>query len=160
MPLNWNASKCPAMQKVWDWDKQQGGFDTLTNGQIDERRDRFAVEFAILDDMIWSTIAVKIGRITEENAEDYALRLWTLMRMGDFSPVGYKKEDGSFLGRKDCASYEEVYDRVLSFIGLSTNVSDESRTAFWKSVRKTYEDDATFAHRRMMKNKSASEVTA
>lgn len=157
MSLNWNAGKCPALQPMYDWYEERGGYDNMTKEQREEAEQRFDLLWAVRDDMIWSMVAVKMGSITADNAEEYAMRLWTLMRMGDWSPVGYKKQDGSFLGRKDCASYEEVYERVLSFVGLSANVTTESRAAFWKSLRRLYEDDAASAHRRMMSNR---EVTA
>lgn len=65
--------------------------------------------------LIWATIFVDLGKITDSNAADFhcRLRLWTKLH-------GPLMSDG----------YEPTLDDVRAHIGLTTNVADK-RTDVW-----------------------------
>lgn len=69
---------------------------------------------ALLEAMIWATMSVGIGRITEKNAAEFYARL-ALLRKIDGAP-------------------EITPEQVRWHIGLRTNVSDESRAQFLKRL--------------------------
>jgi len=145
MSLNWNAADCPAMQKVWEWDAANGGFDNLTNEQHDERRALFAVDFARLDDTIWASIMVEAGGITENSIDTWVKRLYMGMRMRLWSAVLYPDNtdsDRDFLATSAAPFVDDVHERVSGFMGLTVNVAAITDAAWWKKNRRMMEQDA------------------
>ena len=70
--------------------------------------------------MIWATMAVGIGRITERNAEEFARRI-----------ALFETAHGALRSNADGPIYITL-DEVRLHIGLSTNVADTSRAAWDK----------------------------
>lgn len=144
------------MQKVWDWDAEHGGYENLTNEQHDERREKFALEFAILDDMIWSSIMIDVGSITEQNVETVAKRLYMSIQMNLWNAIGYYKNDDpeqGFMKPDSCPRLSQVYERSLGFVGLTVNVAPLTDAQWWKRIRKMIEEPADRAMKHMVNEK-------
>lgn len=144
MSLDWNAATCPAMQKVWEWDAAQGGFDNLTNEDFDTRKSLFALDFARLDDLIWASLVMDVGTLTEANLQTATKRLYIAMQMNLWGPVGYYKNDDpeqGFIGKDSMPSVRQVYERVSDYVGLRVNISPTTDAQWWKRIRKQFEDD-------------------
>lgn len=138
MPLTWNAEDCPAMQEAWATPPEVRGED------VDGK---WEILFLQLDEMIWATMATKIGSITESRVEEMAERLLILMRIGDWSPVAYEKDPTAegkdrWYQKGEIPPPEMVLERVRGFVGLNVNVVNESRAAFWKSIRREQDRSA------------------
>ncbi len=102
MSLNWNISDCT--------------FDRDSNK-----------EHAIAERLIWETIAVDLGSITEKNLDEWVFRMAVLQtlrnRMNDsFGPV--------------------TKDFLRPYIGLYTNVADTSRAKFMNKCKDMLKRDA------------------
>lgn len=97
MSLNWN------IEKVKDWENLN-----------DEQR-------VVLDSIIWLSMAIGIGEITEDNYKEFFARIHMIEKL--FGGV-------IFRDRK----YRTIkLDEVKDLIGLTTNVSKISRTQFNKN---------------------------
>jgi len=156
LSLDWNAKNCPAMQKVWDWDNEQGGFETLTNEQLDERRERFGLDFAILNDLIWASVLIDAGSITDANVATVAKRIYMSIQMNLWNPVGYYKNDdpeNGFIPKDGMPSLTQIYNRVNGFVGLRVNIAPTTDAQWWKRVRKMIEDPANTAMNRIVNEK-------
>lgn len=81
----------------------------------------------VTEALIWATLAVDIGRLTEENLDEFAYRLHFWERM--FSP--YLIENGK--GR------EMTYKEIKAHVGLSTNVMNISRAQWMKKNTRSIE---------------------
>lgn len=76
--------------------------------------------------IIWATMAVGLGEITEKNFEEFYRRLHL-----------WEHSVQSFLSwgqDKDYANRYITYDEVKAHIGLRTNVSKESDSVFFKKL--------------------------
>jgi hypothetical protein len=80
-----------------------------------------------IDCLIWATIAVCMGEITEKNYREFYARIHTIELL-----------DSSFrLSTDDKGNQERVYytlEEVKRWIGLKTNVTTLSRAGFLKRV--------------------------
>lgn len=72
--------------------------------------------------LIFATIGVGLGRITAANAEEFAARLNILQDL-----------NGALMGNAE-GEVRITREDVLAHVGLSTNVPDESRSAWLKRV--------------------------
>lgn len=115
MSLNWNLSKI-ANHETLAWE-QDGTMKARTEA------------------LIWSTMAVDIGRITEKNVDEFWRRL-------DL----YQHAVGALLGNANGPIYF-TRDDVVAHIGLSVNVSDTSPAAWNRRFSKILFDRAVDAQR-------------
>lgn len=90
-------------------------------------------QFAVLDILIWATMAVGFTAITKTNYEEFYKRLHFKERL-----------TGSYLNRRENDKTVERYiteDEVKRFIGLSTNAGNFSRSEFVRRQQKQYFDN-------------------
>lgn len=117
MPLTWEIDKIENYEELcWLPDSKEG------------EEPKFRVS-PITEVLIWRTMVVDMGKITPENVNEFA---WRLML--------YEKVFGGAIfdnGEERALTYEEV----RAHIGLVTNVSTTSRTAWRKRFLKMIEDD-------------------
>lgn len=79
-------------------------------------------EKVVTESMIWATIAVDMGEITEANAEEFARRL-----------NSYQELRGAFMQRYVDGEMQErplTLEDVRNRVGLKTNVTTTSKRAF------------------------------
>ena len=110
MSLNWDLTKIKNYEELC-WKKDED--DTV----------RLNV---VTDSLIWLTMAIGIGKITEENAPEVYGRI-----------AAYEKLFGSFMIQFDNNGKQRVYitpEDVNNHIGLSTNVSKETEASFRKRI--------------------------
>src|SRR6185369_4129324 len=92
-------------------------------------------ERTAVDCLIWATMAVNMGEITEKNYKEFYARLHTIELL-----------DGSYrVGVEDNGDKVRVYftlEEVKRWIGLHTNVTTYPRTGFLKRVSKSINDFA------------------
>lgn len=81
----------------------------------------------VTETLIFATMAVRLGSITEANADDFYARLKIIERLD--GPFMYKIEDGE---RKDMLFTPED---VQAHIGLACNVTSESFAKFLGTIR-------------------------
>ena len=106
MSLDWNVGKVKDFDK-WGWVKDEAGEEVLN---------------PLTDRLIWATMAVELGDITEKNADEFYIRLQTL---------GYR------FGSKGYATITR--EDVRKHIGLKTNVSNETRKSWLRERMKRVE---------------------
>jgi len=75
-----------------------------------------------LDRMIWATLFVDMGEVTEKNHKEFYFRLSMHERVTD-------------------APYRTSIKVVRDYIGLETNVSHKTRLQFLKKLGRIYDDD-------------------
>ena len=99
------------------------------NFNLAKLRDReFAnAEPTVTDAIIWSTMAVGLGKITEENVPEFLARLHFVEAL-----------NGPFLRNGDLTPYPITLDILLKFVGLTTNVSNETQLTFMKRHAQGY----------------------
>lgn len=100
MSLDWNISK------VEDWKKKK---------RKQENR-------AILDALIWSTLVIGVGNISEKNYKKFYARL-----------TAYEHMHGAFIFKGNKPRYITLED-VKMWIGLWTNAGNYSATDFEKRL--------------------------
>lgn len=117
MPLTWEIDKIENYKELcWLPDSKEG----------EELKFRVS---PITEVLIWRTMVVDMGKITSENVNEFA---WRLML--------YEKIFGGAIldnGEERALTYEEV----RAHIGLVTNVSTTSRTAWRKRLLKMIENE-------------------
>lgn len=74
-------------------------------------------------DLIWATILVGLGTITEKNVEEWLIRLHALHKVDMLS---IQDENGE--------RYVPCRAQLVSHIGLRTNASNETRRQFEKKI--------------------------
>ncbi len=95
----------------------------------------------LTEGLIWATIAVELGEITEKNVDEWLFRL-ACLEVVDASPfrVPPSRED------------------VLSHVGLRTNVINRSRAYFLKKISIIVADRASSAVRRRAEKAAEEKV--
>ena len=83
----------------------------------------------VTHNLIWTTISIGMGEITEKNAEEFYLRTSMWQRLSDLWT----------------AEERLTYEDVLRHIGLHTNVSYETKTK-WLNRMYDYEKREVAAH--------------
>jgi hypothetical protein len=116
MSLNWNVSKIHDYENVC-WVKKEDGSEVL-NGAT--------------NCLIWSTMAVGLGEISENNLEEWLWRLEFLKGVGRTEP-------------NLCD-----LDLLEQHIGLKCNVIDEPRGKWSNRIIKTFKQDIDYKVRRAM----------
>ena len=110
MSLDWDLTKIKNYKEVC-WEENEDGTSRLN---------------AVTDSLIWLTMAIGIGRITEENAPEVYGRI-----------AAYEKLFGSFMIKFDDNGKQRVFvtpEDVNNHIGLSTNVAKETEASFRKRI--------------------------
>ncbi len=101
MSLNWNAKDVP------DFDRKQ------------------QENPAILNCLIWASLSIGMGEITEKNLKEWVYRLQR-----------FAFEGKPLLLNKDKTPYEITEETIRLWIGLRTNVRTISNASFDKLMRK------------------------
>ena len=117
MSLNWSLDKI-ANYKDLCWRPE---LDDEGNQVIDADGDKRVRLEPITDCLIWGTMCVEIGRITEKNYEEFHRRLVEADEVGIAPSINYfdqtaKNGKGAWLSRIP------TLEEVRAHIGLSTNV--------------------------------------
>src|ERR1035437_5992486 len=115
MSLNWNVGKCKGFKKTGH---TEDGKDTFAVHDVDGKE----IPWAVTNALIWSTMGLFLGGITEKNVVEFATRLSIYQRV--FGASLTVKGEPRFISTQE----------VKAHIGLETNVSDESRAAFLKYI--------------------------
>jgi hypothetical protein len=110
MSLDWNLSKIENSDALC-WVKRPG-----PDGEIGEYLS------PVTESIIWSTIVVNIGSITEKNWEKFYERLNFYEKL--FNPLSHKDGVGVFI----------TAEQVKQHIGLWTNVMDKTDAQWLKHV--------------------------
>jgi len=85
----------------------------------------------ITEAIIWSTIVVQIGKITEKNVDEWVWRLYYTSKLGRGKLI------------PDTDRYRNpTRDELMLHIGLSTNVSTISRREFCSRIASSLKQDA------------------
>jgi hypothetical protein len=120
MALSWNVEEvenhetvCFEMRKP---NPSEGKVETDENGEARYLR-------PLTEMLIFSTISVGIGRITEKNAAEFYARLRLMEQI-----------DGPFLRTSDGEDRRVTPEDVQSHIGLTCNVAEESRRTFYTKI--------------------------
>lgn len=96
----------------------------------------------VTDGLIWKTMSVGMGRITEKNYEEFFMRLCMIdvATEGGEGPLNtwVTDEDGKKTRGKRHYTLKEVYDHI----GLSTNVSSMTRNQFKAKIWRFVEGEA------------------
>ena len=110
MPLTWDLSQIKDHRDIcWIGDEKGDEPDIHMN--------------PVTETLIFMTIAVKLGAITEANADEFYARLKII-----------EKLDGPFLSRQGKPEYFTP-EMVQTHIGLVCNVTNESTAKFFGSLR-------------------------
>lgn len=127
MSLNWNVTNVANKDEVC--------FFTATKDEP-SRGEKKGEQYLhpVTNALIWWTMAVGIGRITKENAGEFAVRVQMLQQL-DETP----------------SEAHVTYEQVKAHVGLVTNVSNETRAQFLKKVSRML-DDRVARHTRADRN--------
>lgn len=96
---------------------------------------------AITESMIWRTMGVGIGRITNENAREFTIR----SRMFDYATNSFPitrhdPETDTYNGN------HFTYEEVLAHVGLQTNVTNWGRDEFYQNLVSNHLEPIAEAH--------------
>lgn len=129
MALHWDITKCE-------------NSDSLTTDE----------QWPVTRHIIWATMFVGMGRITEENIETFAKRV-----------MAHDKVAGPFLSRWDDDGKKEDYfpgfEEIRKYIGLSTNVTTISDDKFYKKLGQIAVDYVAWNIHEFKRKESINEPT-
>lgn len=114
MSLNWNLTKVKELDKLHEDDNWSG----------------------IIDMMIWATMMVDMGDITEKNWQEFAARIYLHQKMWGAMLAQTDKETGK---RED---FFITPFHVKRLIGLSTNVGTKTNAQWLKRMGKLQMEEA------------------
>ena len=132
MALNWDVSKIKDFEEV-----------CFLYHEDDGRRKVKGVTNAL----IWHTMLVGMGQITEKNYEKFFVRSQMAVRATRNYPVSAITEDGGYEHRGFTLA------EIRAHIGLSTNASTDTKAKFKKRVVAWLEGDAELELRRQKERK-------
>lgn len=123
MSLDWN------IENVENWKEVCYPIKDESGEEVDRHID------PILNLLIWSSLAVDLGRIEEENIDEWLWRCSFLARIGaSMGERAIKDENGNTLlrenGRPIYEPFVPTVDELRRFCGLHTNVAKQSRNKF------------------------------
>jgi hypothetical protein len=119
MSLNWNLGKIPNNETVcWNADEM----NPITKG------------------LIFQTMAVDLGEITEKNIPEWMFRMAVASKVAG-QPMTKCVDDGN--GGTKLEGFDFTEEDIRQHIGLSTNVCNKSRASFMKKVMQMLERDVT-----------------
>lgn len=122
MSLNWDISDVKDYEEISIRHDDYGDNDHLTREQL--------AQSLITSALVWRTMAVGIGRITEENAKEFALRSKMLEEMNG-TTLHLNGED-----------YSITLEDITRRIGLTTNASKFTEAQFAKTMVKRLRERA------------------
>ena len=122
MSLNWDLGKVEDYKEIWPHDRYDEDYDSLTKEQVQEGLKTEA--------LIWLTMAIGMGSITEENVDEFTTRVMI-----------WEKVRGNHL-RLDKEPYYLTPSDIERRIGLWTNASRETKAAWNKRMVKIMWEDA------------------
>lgn len=127
MSLNWNISKCNRKatgRKIADCRDDSHEGDCKKCPQVDERlvhdESGQPVPWRVTNALIWTTMGLDMGEITEKNAAEFYARMILHDRM----------TDSTFLTEGNGKPRPITFAEVRAHIGLSTNVTTKTRRQF------------------------------
>ena len=120
MSLNWDLTKIENNDDLCWYETGEKGEDGKPLVRLN----------SITEALIWATIAVKLGDITDKNWREF----WTRLHMSE-------RVYGPSL-RRDGEEYYLSPDDVRAHIGLSCNVCDESKQKFHHAMARGLRDNA------------------
>ena len=124
MALHWNMEKVKDTALLHNTAPDKDSEPKFPKGSPEDiEGDR---QWAITNQIIWATIGVDIGSITEKNYEEFYARLKIFDRM---------------TGAGKHSKFQITLADVKRRIGLSTNVANTSRASFIKKMRTRMEQD-------------------
>ncbi len=92
----------------------------------------------MLEALVWSSLQIGMGDLTEKNIDEWRFRLAVIHRIQSDIFIHPKGEEKSF---------RMVLDALPTFVGLHTNVGEETRSWFFKKVVNMLTDSANCAVR-------------
>lgn len=145
MSLNWNLENIEDHENVcFVWRKPQPSEGTVDPEYLNENGEaRYMAP--LTEALIFATISVKIGEITEENVAEFYARAKFIENV--YGAYTYKIEDGKKVDN------ELTPAEVQAHIGLRCNVIDEDRETFLAQF-----DYALGDHLREFKRKTRDEA--
>lgn len=130
MALNWDVGDIENYKEMC--------FETRTddNGSTlkDEDGETILYLKSVTDRLIWGTMGVKMGSITEKNHKEFFARLRIMEKLDGYPPDN-----------------RVTYEEVRAHIGLRTNVCTDTWAKFLKGFRTQYEGIAESAARKFEK---------
>lgn len=129
MALNWNLKDVPDHIAWAQADKEWPGEHNTQEGKKYLRPETNA--------LIWLTLGVGLGRITEKNCTEFWYRYQVLEALlGHVAPT-HSEGSAEYWNKRDGTNVEAgdqliTYECVRNHIGLATNVSDEPRAKWFK----------------------------
>lgn len=110
MSLNWNIEKCKEVDEI----KSKG-------------------EWVITNTIIWATMPVAMGSITESNWREFLFRIKVIEKLaGPFMNQAIPNTDPPEDGKVDLVPVLFTPEMIKKRIGLYTNVSTETRAKWMK----------------------------
>jgi hypothetical protein len=149
MSLNWNLEKIENNKELCWTPQIPSPSDGVKPEDLDENG-QIVMMNPVTNALIWATISVKLGKITEENAAEFYSRLTFTQRVNGGAFL-YDYKDG------ERSEYWITPQDVRDHIGLTCNVSDETRAKFlggfqmdlerleWDYRKKTKEEETAAA---------------
>lgn len=128
MALHWDISKVKDTHLLHNTAPEKGGEPPFPKGSPEDIEGD--VQWAITDALIWATMGVDMGSITEKNIDEFYTRLVMMVKAS--GPLLHKG------GEPYHISYEDVRRRI----GLSTNVSTKTPAQFNKRMAEMLRDRA------------------
>lgn len=123
MALNWSIADVKDTHLLHNTAKEKEGERPFPEGSPEDLEGD--LQWGITNNLIWATMAVSMGSITEKNYEEFYRRMIVV-------------------GRLTTPPYQVTLADVKRRIGLSTNVSTETPTKFANNMKRVIIDDADY----------------
>ena len=135
----------PHGEKHWDQKTLEANYRNRSGSYLREDEDddtsRFVKYFnPVTNILIWATLDVQIGEITEKNYKEF----WMRMVMAD-AVEGSGRYNEYIKEKEDWVPRSITIDEVYQHIGLSTNVFPKMSTTKWYNNKLKYVRDAKAA---------------
>lgn len=127
MALHWDLTKVKDTHLLHNVAKEKGGEPLYPKGSMEDREGD--AQWAITDTLIWMTMAVDMGRITEDNWRDFLTRIRLL-----------EKLQGAFMHKGGEPYYLKARD-IRRRVGLSTNVGTKTMAVWRNRIVKQWTED-------------------
>ena len=127
MALHWDLTKVKDTHLLHNVAAEKGGEPPFPKGSPEDKAGDY--QWAITDGLIWMTMGVDMGRITEDNWLEFLTRVRLL-----------EKLQGAFMHKGDEPYYFTATD-IRRRIGLSTNVATKTLAVWRNRVVKQWTED-------------------
>lgn len=152
MALSWSVEKIEDNETVcFEWRKPYEGERTPDPEHLNENGEARYLKHAT-DALIWATISAKMGHITEDNVAEFAARCEILQDID--GPWLYTFVDGGKTDRR------VTTEEIVAHVGLSTNVGNESRAVFLRSIVADRMDQIKHKAEKLQEERNTEEVAA